>query len=81
MGLSQKKFLGTVSVSLSSIMILPVFSTKVSAGFPLGGNALYASDYEKKRDGKIENSAFPFVSFPSKITPELVQHLQNFRRN
>lgn len=81
MGLSQNEFLGTVSISLKSIMILPIFSTKVPAGFPNCGDALYASDYGKKRDGKMENCAFPFVSFPAKIAPELVQHLQNFRRN
>jgi hypothetical protein len=81
MGLSKEEFLGTVSIGLGSIMVLPVFSSKMPAGFPHGGNTLYASDYGKKRNGKMEGSSYPFVAFPSRIVPELVQHLQNFRRN
>lgn len=81
MGLNKGEFLETVSIGLGSIMILPIFSTKMPAGFPHGGNALYASDYGKKRNGKMEGTAYPFVAFPSRIVPELVQHLQNFRRN
>jgi hypothetical protein len=81
MGLSKGEFLGTVSIGLGNIMVLPVFSTKMPAGFPHGGKALYASDYGKKRNGKMEGTVYPFVAFPSRIVPELVQHLQNFRRN
>jgi len=81
MGMGQNKSLGTVSIGLGSIMILPVFSTKMPTGFPHGGSALYASDYGKKRNGEMEGSSYPFVAFPSRIVPELVQHLQNFRRN
>ncbi|MCI0597102.1 MAG: hypothetical protein L0Z48_11265 [candidate division Zixibacteria bacterium] len=81
MGLNNGEFLGTVSIGLGSIMILPVFSTKMPAGFPHSGDTLYASDYGKKRDGKMEGGSYPFVAFPSRIAPELVQHLQNFRRN
>ncbi len=81
MSLSKNEFSGTVFISLSSIMILPVFSAKMPAGFPHGGKALYASDYGKKRDGTVGGGSFPFISFPTKVAPELVQHLQNFRRN
>ena len=62
-------------------MILPFFSTKMPAGFPYGVNALYASDYGKKRNGKLEGGCYPFVAFPPRIVPELVKHLQNLRRN
>lgn len=81
MDLNKGELGRTVSIGLGSIMILPVFSAKVPAGFPHGGNALYASDYGLKRNGKMEGAAYPFVAFPSRIVPELVQHLQNFRRN
>lgn len=81
MGLNKGEFLETVFVGLSSIMILPIFSTKMPAGFPHGGSALYSSDYGKKRNGNMEGTAYPFIAFPSRIVPELVQHLQNFRRN
>ena len=81
MGLNKGEFLETVFVGLSSIMILPIFSTKMPAGFLNEGKALYASDYGKKRNGKMEGTVYPFVAFPSRIVPELVQHLQNFRRN
>jgi|GEM_PF-4678623 len=81
MGLNKGEFFETVFIGLSSIMILPVFSTKMPAGFPHGGNTLYASDYGKKRNGKMGSGSYPFVAFPSRIAPELVEHLQNFRRN
>ncbi len=81
MSLSENEFSGTVSISLNSIMILPVFSTKVPTGFQQGGNTLYASDDGKKQDAAAGSGSFPFVSLPSKIAPELVLHLQNFRRN
>ena len=81
MGLSQGKFLGSDSISLSSIMILPIFSVKAPAGFPQWGNTLHTSDYGKKQDAAVEDGIYPFVSFPSKVAPELVLHLLDFRRN
>ena len=81
MGVSKEEFLGTVYISLSSIMILPIFAAKVLAGFPHGENNFYASDYVKNCSAALGYGSFPFVSFPSQIAPELILHLQNFRRN
>ncbi len=81
MGLSQKKFLGTVSVSLANIMILPIFSAKPLAPFQNWGKAAYASDYGKAPCSAADGCSFSVISFPSKVEPQLVERLQHFRRN
>lgn len=81
MGLSQDKYLGTVSVGLSSIMILPVFSANPLRAFQSWAGHFYPSDYGKNYGPAADGCPFPMVSFPSKVEPQLVEHLQHFRRN
>lgn len=81
MGLSRREFLGTVSVSLSSIMILPIFSAKPLAVFQSWGEDFYPSEYGRNYGSVVDGCSFPIVSFPSKVAPELAEHLQHFRRN
>lgn len=81
MGLSRREFLGTVSVSLGSFLVLPVFSAKPLGAFQDWAKHFYPSDYGKNYGSAADGCSFPIVSFPSKVEPQLAEHLQHFRRN
>jgi len=81
MSLTRRNFLGVATASAGALLFPPIFSSKPAAALKSWAENLYLFDWGKNYGSAADGCSFPVVSFPSKVEPKLVRHLESFRKN
>jgi hypothetical protein len=78
---TRREFLGIVTASAGALLFAPVFNSESVAALQSWAENLYLFDWGKNYGSAVDGCSFPTVSFPSKVEPKLVRHLESFRKN
>jgi spermidine/putrescine-binding protein len=81
MSLTRRSFLGIATASAGALLFAPVFNTRPAAAVQSWAEELYLFDWGKNYGSAADGCSFPVISYPSKVEPQLVRHLENFRKN